>query len=424
MFFQSLLYNLCLPIIFVIYLPFYMKKQLKRGGMDAGFWERFGSFAKEKRDKILKQNDLIWIHSVSVGETVAALNFIEKWPNRSFVLSTTTTTGQAIARKRAPENVTVIYMPIDFRFAIKKAYNLIRPKMLVIFEVEIWPNLLLQANKRDIPVTLVNGRMSDKSYEGFKKHSWFFRPIFNLFSLTCVQSEADAKRFAGVSGDSLEPIVCNTMKFDQAPNTNSAISIDSIKKFFVTEKPIVFTAASTHPGEEKLIVDIYKKLKERIDNLVFILVPRHVERTPEIETMLKSEDVSYNLFNNSEIEPSDLLVVNVTGELLSLMSVSDVVYVGKSLAGNEGGHNIIEPAVFGKPVLHGKDMQNFRLVVEAFAEDKSSTVVSEETFSGVLEELLTNEEKRFSLGKAALQTVKSHSGAIEKTIGKLEDILL
>ena len=354
---------------------------------------------------------------------MAALNFIEQWPGRNFVLSTTTTTGQAIARKRSPENVTVIYMPIDFRFAIKKAYNLIRPKMLVIFEVEIWPNLLIQAKKRDIPVALVNGRMSDKSFEGFKKHGWFFRPIFNLFSLVCVQSKADAERFAGVSGDVLKPIVCNTMKFDQAPNTNSAISIDSIKKFFAADNPVVFTAASTHPGEEKLIVDIYKKLKERIENLVFILVPRHVERTPEIETLLQSEGVSYNLFNKDEIEPSNLLVVNVTGELLSLMSVSDVVYVGKSLAGNEGGHNIIEPAVFGKPVLHGKNMQNFRLVVEAFAEDQSSTVVNEDNFTEILEDLLTDTDKREKLGKAALETVQSHSGAIGKTITELNQIL-
>jgi 3-deoxy-D-manno-octulosonic-acid transferase len=351
------------------------------------------------------------------------LNFIAKWPGKKFVLSTTTTTGQAIARKRSPENVTVIYMPIDFRFAVKKAFNVIKPKALVIFEVEIWPNLLFQAKKRNIPIALVNGRMSDKSFKGFTKHSWFFQPIFNLFSLICVQSEADAARFAGVSGGQIKPIVCNTMKFDQAPSTDAALSPDTMKKYFKSESPVIFNAASTHPGEEKLIIDIYKKLKVEVPNLVLLLVPRHVERTPEIELLLKEEGVEYNLFKNSLVHPSDILLVNVTGELLSLISISDIVYVGKSLAGNEGGHNIIEPAVFGKPVLHGVNMQNFRLVVDAFTNDKSSTIVTEESFEQTLLSLLKDEEKRKALGKAALKTVNSNSGAINKTIEALNRLI-
>ncbi len=427
MFLQSLIYNLLLPVIFVIYLPFYLRKQLKRGGLDSSFLERIGFFSGEKKKMLTELKDVVWVHSVSVGETVAALNMINAWlekePGKRFVISTTTTTGQALARKRKPENVTVIYMPLDFRFAVKKVLRLIKPSLLIIFEVEIWPNLLIQAKKMQVPVSLVNGRMSDKSYRGFTKHSWFFKPIFNLFSQVCVQSEADAERFAGVSGGELKPIVCNTMKFDQAPDTSAAVSPEVIKKFFKSDSPLVFNAASTHPGEEALVLRTYLSLKQKFEDLVLILVPRHVERTPEIEKLLSEMDIEYNLYNQVEIGPADVLLVNVTGELLALLSVSDVVYVGKSLAGNEGGHNIIEPAVFGKPVLHGANMQNFRLVAEAFAKDKASIVVTEESLEAELQRLLEDPSAREKAGAAALATVNSNSGAIAATIDELNKLI-
>ncbi len=424
MLFISIIYNILLPILFFLYFPFYLKKQLKRGGLDAGFWERFGFFSTDKKQLLNRENN-IWIHAVSVGETVAALNFINFWlkkdPSANIIISTTTTTGQKIAREKSPENVTVIYMPIDFRGAIRRAFKVIKPTKLIIFEVEIWPNLLIQAQKFNAEVSLVNGRISDNSYRGFKKHGWFFRPIFALFDKMCVQTAIDAERFAEVSDHKLSPVVCNTMKFDQAPEAASHITRAAMEERFITEQPVIFNAASTHPGEEKLILETYQQLKTKYPQLTLLLVPRHVERTKEIETIFTSMNLDYTLFSDQNSAKNDIILVNVTGELLSLISVSDIVYVGKSLAGNEGGHNIIEPAVFGKPILHGDNMQNFRDVATIFQTENASIIVTEKNLPTTLESLIANPTQMKNYGDASLNVVKKYAGAMAKTFDQINN---
>ncbi len=423
MFLQLFLYNILFPIFFILYFPFYLKKQLKRGGIDSSFWERFGIFSASKRKKLTQLRAPVWIHAVSVGETVIALTFIEEWqklnPKINFVLSTTTTTGQAIARKKSNDSTTVIYMPFDFLLPLQNTFRLIKPSKLVIFEVEIWPNLLYLAKKNGVETSLVNGRMSDNSCKGFLKYAWFFKPVFQLFDKICVQTTEDARRFSAASGNKVTPLSCDTMKFDQAPKASGTLSRTFIESRLQPNTEIILIAASTHPGEEDLFLEVYKKLKSEHPGLSLILVPRHVERTKEIEALIESHNLSYSKLTDETKERKDLMLVNVTGELLSLINCSDIVFVGKSLKGNKGGHNIIEPAVFGKAILHGPDMQNFKVVSDIFQKENAALIVTEESLEDDLKLILKDRQFRSDLGGNALSVVQVHSGAVAKTIKKL-----
>lgn len=417
-------YNLMLPILFLIYSPFIALKQWRRGGVDRRYWQRLGLFSKAERAKLAEMDRPVWVHAVSVGETVAALNFIKAWlardPQVKIVLSTSTTTGQALALKQAPEGIAVIYMPADFYGAIRRALRAVNPSQLIIFEVEIWPNLILQAQKMGVKLALVNCRMSDNSFKGYYKWRSVFRKLYGAFDVIGAQTHADAERIDAVCGETGKAVVCNTMKFDQAPVRGKTYSLDRLVCFSSPETQVLM-AASTHPGEEALFLDLFKGIRERFPNLRLVLVPRHVERTPELTKLFaeKYSELKFQLFTEMTQEPCDVLLVNVTGELMKLLAVADVVYVGKGLCGNKGGHNIIEPAVYGKPVLHGPAMGNFKDVVAVFKEQGGTIEVNEETLESVVIDLFTDANRCQKLGQEALKTVQDSRGAIERTLNLL-----
>lgn len=437
-----IIYNLLFPIIFLLYLPFFLTKLIRRGNFREGFWERFGIFSQTKRLRSNQCPRPVWIHAVSVGETVAALSFIREWsklqPELTFVLSTITSTGQQIARDRAPENVVTIYFPIDFCVCVWCSINAVRPRLLVIFEVEIWPNIIVSMSRRRIPIALVNARMSDKSARGYQRYRWIFKDVFERFSLICTQTEEDAKKIKRIIGDKSMIKVCNTMKFDQVPENSKDKTDSLIDHLFPKEKRIIFTAASTHPGEEILLIKVLQELHNDYPELYTILIPRHVERCSEIERILTPEGVTFirltelrKSINNGKIILSKLkcatnkhiLLVDTTGEMQEFLSVSDIVFIGNSLAGNTGGHNLIEPALFSKPIIFGPGMDNFRLVVKIFKDNDACIEIDDEaTLLESLRMLLDNKGKREKLGRASLQTVQKNRGAISKTIHHLQAI--
>lgn len=425
------LYNLILPLLFIVYLPFYMIHLFKRGGLDRFFWERLGLYTREKKDQLNRLSRPVWIHAVSVGEAVAATGFIARWkeqdPDLDFVLSTTTTTGQEIARKKLPEGVVLIYCPLDFWCTVRRVLKLINPRMLMIFEVEYWPCLITQSAKRGAPVVLANGRMSDKSAAGYAKHAWFFRPLFETFSLFCMQSEADVQRVRKVVGDAVPAFACDTMKFDQVPDVVGIDHSDLINHVFGVGEKLMWTAGSTHAGEEALIADVFKALKKDFPALKLILVPRHHERTTEVETELRQRDLSWTRLDTGAQEPTgdvDILLVNKTGELMSFYEIADITYVGKSLAGCEGGHNIIEPAIFGKPIVHGANMQNFRLVVDVFKQAGATVEVAEDDdLLPAMRELCANPEHRRELSDKSRQVVTKSRGAMTRTLNHVKRLL-
>ena len=441
-------YSILFPLLFGLYFPVYLLKLRKRGNFKRGFGERFGIFSKEKKEKLKSMGHPIWIHAVSVGEAIAAVNFVREWstldPEKNFVLSTTTSTGQHIAQTCSSDRVLSIYFPLDIFLCVRNTLQTISPSLIVLFEVEIWPNLIVQAHKKGVKLSLVNCRMSDNSLSGYLKFRWFFENIFNRFSIICTQSEIDATRIRSIVDDGGPCItVCNTMKFDQVFQCHNKDVSQIVRMIFGDSKKTVFAAASTHPGEELVIARIVKSLAREVPKLCTILIPRHVERISEIEKILEREGLKSVLLSDLRERLSDvnkkkggegggqkfhqgnspILLINTTGEMMDFLAVADIVFMGNSLAGNRGGHNIIEPAILGKPIIFGLGMENFRIVVEKFKENEACLQVEDEvTFEIALRNLLRDPEELRRLGKRSLQTVEKNKGAIRKTISNLQKL--
>lgn len=422
------IYNILFPIGFVLFLPGLIYKLIMRPGWKKTFWERFSIFSSEAKTKLKETEGAIWIHSVSVGETMIALSLIKKWqsekPERKFVLSTTTTTGQELARSKVPTGVNVIFCPIDFSVFVSRTFNVVKPSMLVIFETEIWPNMINQAVKRcGGKLALVNARMSDKSAHGYAKISFFIKPLLENFKIICVQSENDNGRFSTLAPDA-DVRTCGNMKFDQ--NVPADLKGPDLDEYFGTEKRTVVLAASTHPGEEKLIAQTFIDLKKDFSDLRLVIMPRHAERGGEIASDLKSLKIPFIRKTSGEkaSAPVDCLLADTTGEMLAFMKASDIVIMGKSLAGQDEGHNVIEPALLAKPIVTGAVLKNFRFALNVLKEkDAVITVASDSGLEPALKRLIDDPSFRDELGQRAREAVSVHAGATLKTIKLLEEIL-
>jgi len=422
-------YNLFFPLVFLFFLPGLVVKLIRRPGRKKNYPERFAIFSREKKERLKALDHPVWMHAVSVGETNLALTALQAWkkidPERRFVLSTTTTTAQEIARQKVPDGVEVIFCPIDFLPFVRKTFRLIRPSGLVVFETEIWPNLVRTAKKLGLPTALVNARMSDHSLKGYRRFRMFFAPVLRCFDAICVQTEADRDRYRMIAPDLEDRIVVGgNIKFDQRVPEN--FRIPDLTKIFPSGGSPVIIGASTHSGEEKMIVGAFRKLREQYKGALLILVPRHAERGAEIAELLKSEGMSFLRRSTGERfgeGPVDCLLADTTGELMGFLAASDIVIMGKTLAGNHDGQNIIEPAVLGKAIVCGRELRNFREAMEILRKaDAVLTVETEEELRRALYMLSSDPELRVKLGRRAYEAITAHSGAIAKNIELLETL--
>ncbi len=422
------LYQLLFPLVFVFFLPGLLLKLIRRPGTKRNYPERFALFTKEKKARLKALNHPLWLHAVSVGETNLALTTIYAWqkknPERRFVLSTTTTTAQEIARKKVPEGVEVIFCPIDFLPFVRKAYQLIQPSGLVIFETEIWPNLIHTAKKRGLKIALVNARMSDRSMRGYRRFRRFFAPVIRSFDLISVQTAADRERFESIAPDMADRIVVGgNIKFDQRAPEN--FKLPDLSSVFAPSAGPVLLAASTHPGEEAMIADAFLRLKQKLPDAVLVIVPRHAERGTELANMLREKNIRF-FRRTSGPKPEhyvDCLLADTTGELMGFIAASDIVIMGKTLAGNNEGQNIIEPAVLGKAIISGRELRNFRQAMEILKKaDAVLTVDTAEELDKALYMLSSDHELRNKLGRRAHEAITAHSGATEKNIEQLEKL--
>ena len=421
------LYNLIFPLAFIFFVPGMIIKLIRRPGYKKTFMERFAFFSLKRKKLLSAYHGAVWVHAVSVGEAVIATAMIEKWqktdPEKKFILSTTTTTGQELARKKASPGVEVIYCPIDFIFFVRKVLRLIQPSMLLIFETEIWPNMIAEAKKSGAKVALVNARMSDRSSRGYYRWRHFFRPVLNKFDLIGVQTQQNKERFAAVApGANIK--VTHNMKFDQEVPVNFQ-SID-LSACFGNGKHQILLAASTHPGEERLIAEVFSQLKNDFPELRLVIVPRHAERGNEIFKILNELHLSSRRRSEDDANENnnvDVLLADTTGEMLAFMQAADVVIMGKSLAGQNEGHNIIEPALLGKAIVCGDVLKNFRFILNIFKDNNALiTIDCDEQLADVLKELLGDEKRRKKLGLKAQQVVNSQQGATNNTIKSLEAV--
>lgn len=425
----SILYNIAFPLAFLFFLPGLLIKLIRRPGTKRNYPERFAVFTKEKKERLKALNHPVWMHAVSVGETNLALTALQAWrkldPDRRFVLSTTTTTAQEIARKKVPEGVEVIFCPIDFLPFVRKTFDVIRPSGLIIFETEIWPNLIRTAKKRGLPLALVNARMSDHSMRGYRRFRMFFAPLLRYFDAICVQTEADRERYLMVAPDMADRIIVGgNIKFDQRAPEN--FKLPDLTAVFPPGTSPVIIGASTHPYEEKMIVDAFLQLRGQYSGAALILVPRHAERGMELAEMLKSKNVPFLRRSTGERSRKgyvECLLADTTGELMGFIAASDIVVMGKTLAGNHDGQNIIEPAVLGKAIVCGRELRNFREAMNILKKaDAVLTVETGEELRKAFYMLSADPEMRNKLGRRAHEAITAHSGAIAKNIELLEKL--
>ena len=420
-------YNLFFPVVFLFYLPGLIVKYIRRPGYKATYRERFGIFGAARRRELKEWRGAVWLHAVSVGETNLTLPLLKVWaeaePDRKFILSTTTTTAQEIARNKTdPARVKVIFCPIDWCFFVWSAMRLIRPSKLVIFETELWPQLISSAKRSGAKLMLANTRISDHSFRGYRRFRFVIAPMLRKFDRICAQTELDRERLLAIApGIESRVSVCGNIKFDQAPPAGDGADFPAL---FGEQGITVLLAASTHSPEEPLILDAFLSLRKEFPALRLVLVPRHAERGNDIEKMIRDRNLSYHRRSNDTGDKQGfaVLLADTTGELARLIKGADLVIMGKTLAGNDEGQNIIEPAVMGKPVICGRQLKNFRQALDALVKgDAVLRVMKDDELVGALRSLLADPAKRRELGERARAVMQKSRGALEKILAEIRE---
>lgn len=423
------IYNVLFGIGFVLMLPKFLLRMRKRGGYSRDFGQRLGRYRYEVFEKLTEQRR-VWIHAVSVGELFVALKLMERWrearPEARFVVSVTTSTGYALAEKRLDPRDVVIYFPVDFPPVVSKVLGMIKPLALVMVEVEWWPNLIRQARGRGIPVALVNGRVSERSFRGYKRVGMFTRRLLPELNVLCVQSEGDGQKLVALGAEPEQVVVTGSAKYDIAAGDLGSKAGPDVRGLLdaagITRDRKILLGGSTWPGEEEALLDVYKSLKTRHRDLALVLAPRHVERVPEILELLKRSAKPF--VRRSEVKagqglksgPADVFLLDTTGELASFYGEADVIFVGKSLT-QHGGQNILEPAAFARPVVVGPNMENFQSITRDFLDAGALVQVPDlQNLRRAVDDLLYNDDKRRLLGEAAAQVIKQRQGALDRTL--------
>ena len=418
-------YNILFVLIFPLLLPHFIYRMRRRGGYSRNFTQRLGRYS----DEVLLQlggKPRVWIHAVSVGELYVALHLMKEWrardPDILFALTTTTSTAYGIAQRELHDPDVALYFPVDFPPIMRKAFEVIEPRAIVLVEVELWPNMIRMARAQGIPVLLVNGRMSDRSFRGYGWLKPLTRRLLPEFDLIGVQSDEDYRRFIALGAVPERTVNFGSAKYDVAlatPLGESEKALDVMRAAGISDQHLVLLGGSTWPGEEDAMVDLYRGLKTRCRNLVLVLAPRHVERMPQIVEDLKPR--VGKLMRRSTIKekpaitpasPPDVLLIDTTGELKHFYANADVIFVGKSLT-QHGGQNIIEPALYGKPVVVGPNMENFVAIMEDFLKANAVLQVPDlQRLRQVVDDLLSDPKKRQTVGTAARRVVEEKAGSL------------
>jgi 3-deoxy-D-manno-octulosonic-acid transferase len=425
-----LLYNVLFAIGFLLLTPRFLLRMKRRGGYARHFGQRFARYDEGVRAR-LAQGPRVWVHAVSVGELFVALKLMEEWralrPGLRFAVTTTTSTGRAIADARVKEPDVVLYFPLDFPPIMRRALDAIRPAAVVLVELELWPNLVRLARRRGAPVFLLNGRISDHSFNGYRRLRFFTRRILPLLEGLYPQSAADAERLVALGAPAERVRVTGSAKYDvaTAEPEAEAKARAALRAAGVPDDAVVLLGGSTWPGEEDALLDAYRALKPAHPRLALVLVPRHVERVPEILPALRARGHVVRLRTDASAPAAapDVLLVDTTGELKNLYACADAIFVGKSLT-RHGGQNPIEPALYGKPVVVGPNMENFAAIMEDFrAAEALVQVGSAGELAQALGALLADPPRMRELGRRAAEVVRSRRGAVRQALEAIDAAL-
>jgi 3-deoxy-D-manno-octulosonic-acid transferase len=413
-----LLYSIIYIVALIFIFPF---EYFKRLGHLRERWlkDKFGLLDSSL---ITHYSSPIWVHAVSVGEVMASLPLLkslrEKYPSKNIILSTITDTGQKVAGERVPEGTGVVYLPFDIIPVIYAVIKKVKPVILIIIETELWPNLIRSFRGNGIPVILLNGRISEKSFRGYKRISLFMKMVLSHIDFFGMQGEEYAERIRNLGVNTGKVLNTGNFKFDSSPPSQIPEWTGKIKG------PII-TAGSTHEGEEEFIASVYHELKKDSPALNLIIAPRHPERFKGVEDILRLKGISFikrsalsNELPESTIVQGQIILLDTVGELSAIYGISDIAIIGKSFRGY-GGQNPLEPAYWGKPIVCGPHMENFPVIREFYSEGAAIEVREDELYS-TLKELILSPEKAGEIGSKAQELYRRNAGAVEKSLKIVE----
>ena len=419
------LYSALLAIFLLITLPYWLLQMLRHGKYRAGLRERLGAVPSH----LLKLRDrrVIWVHAVSVGEVVAASAVVEalqcEFPSHRVLVSTTTSTGQKLAAKKfGAENV--FYFPLDFAFAVRPYLEALRPELCVIAETEFWPNFLRLAKRKCARVAVINCRISDRSLPGYRRLRFWLPKVLANVDLFLAQTEEDRRRLVEIGAPAAKTSVTGNLKFDVAPPPPPSIAVSLRSAFDETGTGPVLVCGSTLEEEEGLLLSAFRNILATHSKAVMILAPRHPERFVEVATLV--DQLGFRVARRSlwsgEPLAGGVLVLDSIGELAALYSLATVAFVGGSLV-PRGGHNILEPAMYGVPIVTGNHYENFRDIVNFFLSRNAVRVVGMAELALVFMELIENGDERMKLGRNALAALDSQRGATARTVLALRELM-
>jgi 3-deoxy-D-manno-octulosonic-acid transferase len=423
------LYSVLTLAVFLVGAPWFAWKALRHRKYLGSIRQRLGFLPLSVN---VDHESSIWVHAVSVGEVLTTRALVEelrnRYPHLKLFLSTTTFTGQQIARTRVPHVDGVFYVPFDIPWAVRRTLDLLQPKLFVMIETEIWPHLLRECRARGIKTVLVNGRMSARSHARYRLARRFFVRVLGDVDGFCMQSPESAQRITDIGADAARVVVTGSLKFDSLDLTPGvpARGQDRVLRFFrVSDQRLVLIAASTLRNEEPPVLAAFHRLRTAHPGALLIVAPRHPERFGEVEQLARDE--GFRVVRRTDLpiddEPrADVVVLDTIGELARLFQVATLVFVGGSLV-DAGGHNILEPAVFGKPIVFGPSMHNFAEIADSFLSAGAAVQVrSASELSIALTTLATDAVRRASLGAAARAMVEANRGARERTLAAIERV--
>ncbi len=418
-------YSALLAFFLLLTLPYWLLQMMRHGKYRAGLRQRFGAVPAALAGR--GEKSAIWLHAVSVGEIVASSAVVEalrqKFPSHRVLVSTTTSTGQKFAAQRfGAENV--FYFPLDFAFAIRPYLDALRPQLVVVAETEFWPNFLRLAKRSGARVAVINCRISDRSLPGYKRFRFWLPKLLEKtlanVDVFLAQTEEDRKRLIEIGAPESKVTVAGNLKFDVAPPPSPKIVASLREGFSHSGAGPVLVCGSTLEDEEGSLLSAFRNILVIHPKAAMILAPRHPERFAEVAALV--ENLGFRLCRRSlwSGEPlgGSVFLVDSIGELAALYSVATVAFVGGSLV-PRGGHNILEPALYGVPIVTGNHYENFRDVVNFFASRNAVRIVGVAELPLVFMELIENINERTTLGRNALAALESQRGATVGTVSAL-----
>jgi 3-deoxy-D-manno-octulosonic-acid transferase len=434
-----LLYSFLFTLAFSALLPYFAWQAFFKQKYLSNLGERLGRLpANWQADP----RPAIWLHAVSVGETLAAVPLLKalraRFPQHRLIVSTTTATGQAVARSRIAEADGFCYFPFDWRFAVRRALAAIKPQAVILMESELWPNFLAECRAQRIPVLVANGRISDQSFKRSRYVRGLLKPLYRNVTSFLMQSVLDAERAVALGGEPARVSVSGNLKYDigakEQPARAAELADELTQIFGLNQTPLI-VAGSTSEGEEELLLTAFTALGQTpsLETTRLLIAPRHPERFDQVARLFEERRISYArrsaCTRQTRAAQAPVLLLDSMGELAALYQLASVVFVGGSLV-PKGGHNILEPALYAKPIIVGPHMENFREISQEFLRRKALVQVSGGTEQELIEQLrvifsrlLSNQTCAQQLGQNARQAVEANRGATERTVEAVAALL-